>query len=232
MRRIGVMCVGLVSTLCVGTALWFGGCATSRQQSLLPAVMTEKVPSATPAGSDSCVDCHDDPPAFYQKSYHKLAFFQEGFGGAKVPGAVGVGCESCHGNGSVHVENGDYDNDLVGSEDLAAMSVSERSALCQTCHQDDFPLWQTTDHARSQVGCWDCHPGDLHSHDVAQPVAALFAAAGEGMSGAVVVVVVVFERADVNQPLGGQFEPHHEHAETLDAGDDGVHLLPDFLAHQ
>jgi DmsE family decaheme c-type cytochrome len=154
MRRLGLMFVGLGTSLCVVSAVWFGGCASSRKQALLPAVMTQKAPDATPVGSEACEDCHDDPPAFYKESYHRLAFFQEG---------KGVGCESCHGNGSIHVDNGDYEGQLVGSEDLESMNEAERTALCQTCHQDDFPLWPTTDHARSQVGCWDCHPGDLHS---------------------------------------------------------------------
>jgi DmsE family decaheme c-type cytochrome len=154
MRRLGLMFLGLGTSLCVVSGVWFGGCASSRKQALLPAVMTHKAPDAMPVGSEACEDCHDDPPDFYKKSYHRLAFFQEG---------RGVGCESCHGNGSIHVDNGDYEGQLVGSEDLEGLSEAERSALCQTCHQDDFPLWPTTDHARNQVGCWDCHPGDLHS---------------------------------------------------------------------
>lgn len=160
MRRRAVMSrVGASGVLLLALAL-LAGCSGDARESVLPRILTEKVPEAKAVGSQSCTDCHEAEPNFYKKSYHRDAFFG---------GTAGGGCESCHGKGSVHSEyfynNDDYEDDphdLVGIEDLGAMSASEKSALCQQCHQQDFPLWQTTDHARSQVGCWDCHPGDLH----------------------------------------------------------------------
>ena len=152
-------CSGIVALgVCVALAL--AGCADPRE-TILPRILKQKVPQATAVGSESCVDCHEVEPAFYKASYHREAFFHSETSG---------GCESCHGKGSVHseyfYENDDYEDDphdLVGIEDLASLSAGEKSALCQQCHQADFPLWPTSDHARTQVGCWDCHPGDLHS---------------------------------------------------------------------
>jgi DmsE family decaheme c-type cytochrome len=126
-----------------------------------PAIISEKVPEAKPVGSVVCGDCHEAEPDFYRTGHHRVAFFQ---------GASAAGCESCHGNGSVHAnffyENEYYETDptdLVGIDDLDRMSAADRSGLCQQCHQADFPLWPLSDHARVDVGCWDCHADDLHA---------------------------------------------------------------------
>jgi DmsE family decaheme c-type cytochrome len=153
----GVLALSLGLVALLGSA----GCSGDPRETILPEIFSTKVPEATAVGSESCVDCHEAEPAFYKQAYHRQAFFHSEMSG---------GCESCHGKGSVHsdyyYENEDYQDDphdLVGIEDLGAMSASEKSALCQQCHQQDFPLWPTSDHARSQVGCWDCHPNDLHA---------------------------------------------------------------------
>jgi DmsE family decaheme c-type cytochrome len=160
MRQTAARPVLLAMAALLALALGSAGCSGDPRETVLPTVLKEKVPDAHPVGSESCSDCHEAEPAFYKKGDHKHVFFQSASSG---------GCESCHGNGSVHsdyfYEHDDYQDDphdLVGIEDLSAMSESETSALCQQCHQQDFPLWPTSDHARNQVGCWDCHPGDLH----------------------------------------------------------------------
>jgi len=137
------------------------GCAADRETALLPEMLLEKVPDAHAVGSLSCEDCHEPEPEFYREGGHRLAFFKDG---------VNAGCESCHGAGSVHAdyfyENDDYEDDphdLISGEELLALGEGAKSALCQQCHQQDFPLWPTTDHARANVGCWDCHPNDLHA---------------------------------------------------------------------
>ena len=138
-----------------------GACSTDLGPSVLPKILTDKVPEATAVGSEACEDCHSPEPDFYRRGRHQVAFFQ---------GSRNDGCESCHGNGSVHseyfYENDEYEDDphdLVGIDDLGALDEAERSALCQQCHQQDFPMWRISDHSRSQVGCWDCHPNDLHA---------------------------------------------------------------------
>ncbi len=152
MQRVCLMALGL--------ALVGAGCADPHE-TVLPQIMKERAPQAVAVGSVSCSDCHTKEPNFYKGGYHREAFFHS---------ATSGGCESCHGKGSVHsnyfYDNEDYEDDprdLVGIEDLAALTAGEKSALCQQCHQADFPLWPTTDHATNQVGCWDCHPEDLHT---------------------------------------------------------------------
>ena len=116
----------------------------------------------TRSGPRSARSATTTRPAFYQKGNHRVAFFEKG---------IASGCESCHGLGSNHVEYFEKRDkygtqeagfDLVGVKDMEALTASERSGLCLQCHQSDFPLWPTTDHALHQVSCWDCHSNDLH----------------------------------------------------------------------
>lgn len=159
--RIAPISVGPGAVLLALLIVWGSACVLNRTESVLPPIIRNKAPEAEAVGSAACEDCHDVEPDFYRKGYHKVAFFQ---------GETNAGCESCHGNGSVHAEyfyeNDEYEDDphdLVGIDDLAALNADEQSALCQQCHQQDFPLWMTSDHARVQVGCWTCHPSDLHA---------------------------------------------------------------------
>ena len=140
---------------------WVSGCSMGSGDSVVPPIVTDKVAGATAVGTEVCSDCHSAEPDFYRTGHHRVAFFQ---------GETSAGCESCHGKGSVHAEffyeNEEYDDDpsdLIGIDDLDQFSGGERSALCQQCHQQDFPLWQLSDHAQSDVGCWDCHADDLHA---------------------------------------------------------------------
>jgi DmsE family decaheme c-type cytochrome len=140
-----------------GVSVWVAACTLgNRTESVLPESVSHKVMDAHAVGSEACAKCHDSQPAFYQKGYHRVAFFEKG---------IRSGCESCHGLGSVHVDDREDDeekDDIVAPKDLRALSASERSALCLQCHQSDFPLWPTTDHAQHGVSCWDCHSSDLH----------------------------------------------------------------------
>ena len=72
--------------------LLLAGCSGDPRETILPKVLTEKVPQAEAVGSESCSDCHDET-GFYKKGYHASSFFRSASSG---------GCESCHGKGSVH----------------------------------------------------------------------------------------------------------------------------------
>lgn len=161
MKRWAKAIAGVAAVLAAAVVVGTGACSTGLGPSVLPPILTEKVPDATSIGSEACADCHTPEPDFYRHGRHQVAFFQ---------GTRNAGCESCHGNGSVHAEffyeNDEYEDDphdLVGIDDLGDLDEAERSALCQQCHQQDFPLWRISDHSRSQVGCWDCHSNDLHA---------------------------------------------------------------------
>lgn len=162
-RSRWVFVVG-AAIVALGFGAWASGCVkTSLKDSVLPP-LPPRVAKASAVGTAACADCHPAEVEFYGASRHKIAF---------LAGPKRDGCESCHGNGSEHIayfeENGEYEgevDDLVGKDALGTATASQRSALCQQCHQADFPLWPTTDHARADVSCWDCHSGDLHDPPV------------------------------------------------------------------
>jgi hypothetical protein len=111
---------------------------------------------ATYVGSEKCVACHQSAAAIWSASAHSRAFatlvsqnadadprciacHTVGFGDPSgyhrdlhATALVNVGCESCHGPGSLHVrqENGD-----------SSISFTFRpldSGDCQKCHQGEF----------------------------------------------------------------------------------------------
>ncbi|MBW2294457.1 MAG: hypothetical protein JRG94_19420 [Deltaproteobacteria bacterium] len=139
MQRVGRTSLGSANVLAILLAVWFSACAADRETAILPPILTEKVPDAQAVGSLACEDCHDKEPEFYRAGAHKLAFFRD---------AINAGCESCHGAGSVHsdyfYENDDYEDDphdLVSSDDLRAMSESQRSFHSGPPPTTPVPTW-------------------------------------------------------------------------------------------
>ena len=112
------------------------------------------VGEATFVGQAACASCHPAAQAFWETTSHAKAYatLEEAHkqydlscischvtgwdrpGGAcqidKVEGRKDVGCESCHGPGSLHV--------AAPSKENIALRVSERT--CRTCHRPDHSL--------------------------------------------------------------------------------------------
>jgi predicted CXXCH cytochrome family protein len=115
-------------------------------------VAPPSVPGAEYVGSEACADCHDSVTSGFHDATHALLV-------AAGENARNVGCESCHGPASLHVES--------GGERRTIVNPSSAPEACFTCHlttRGDFalphahpvtggPLTLTT----GKISCNDCH---------------------------------------------------------------------------
>ena len=116
-------------------------------------------PSASPTanskpsdyvGSDTCQACHADQYANFSRTIHaKLA------GLASWKGTP-VGCESCHGPGKAHVENG---GDKTKIRTFTNLTPGQISDVCLKCHEREQERnnYRRGDHGRNNVACIACH---------------------------------------------------------------------------
>ncbi|MCC7060883.1 MAG: hypothetical protein IT508_11695, partial [Burkholderiaceae bacterium] len=119
---------------------------------------TEAAAPATYVGAEACLECHSEvadalgphgAPGFGKLSDH--------------------GCETCHGPGSLHVEDPDV---VANRPTLAGKSADEKSAICQTCHNGRAQFfWSGSTHQTRNVACTDCHSVHSPKSEDAQLVA-------------------------------------------------------------
>ncbi|HEV8204258.1 MAG TPA: multiheme c-type cytochrome, partial [Pyrinomonadaceae bacterium] len=100
-------------------------------------------------GSDACKDCHEDQFKAFSHTSHaqltKLASWK-----SKV-----TGCESCHGPGKAHAEEGDPKK-IISFKNKSSKEVSES---CLACHsgREEHNNFRRGEHWRNDIGCIDCH---------------------------------------------------------------------------
>ncbi len=106
-----------------------------------------QIPGAEQVGSEQCRACHGEPA----KSYPRTTHWQQK-----------VGCEECHGPGSLHVKSSDYGKIIKFREKTAEAA----NGVCLGCHAESSHLqnWFSGAHQGHDVRCMDCH----HVH-VAEP---------------------------------------------------------------
>lgn len=116
-------------------------CATVNRVLIAP----PDIPNATFVGSDACSECHDDINSVFHTATHSEIRLVDNE-------SLDIGCESCHGPGSVHVDSGG----------AFATIVNPRKSpdTCFRCHLNSRAEFHLPSHHSIQEGdmtCSDCH---------------------------------------------------------------------------
>jgi predicted CXXCH cytochrome family protein len=102
-----------------------------------------------------CAGCHADIAADFGRTYH-AAHVKD----PKLP-VDRQGCQSCHGPGAKHVESvsDDVEKARQAIVRYTAVKPAQSSAACLRCHGGTMHAtqWTRSAHARSDVGCVNCH---------------------------------------------------------------------------
>jgi predicted CXXCH cytochrome family protein len=123
-------------------------CATSQNRTI---VMPPSIGGATYLGSEACSQCHETYTKQFASAAHARLV-------ASGPNAVNVGCESCHGPGSVHVESGGAARTIV--------NPGKNPETCFECHSNlrgQFALPNHHPVVEGRISCSSCH--DSHRGD-------------------------------------------------------------------
>ena len=97
-------------------------------------------------GSETCAGCHDEIVTVFQTAAHGRVDLEE-WDGVE-------GCESCHGAGERHAEEGNAE--LIRSFDSA--SPDEVNSTCRTCHSGlDMTYFEGSTHQTMKLDCTSCH---------------------------------------------------------------------------
>jgi predicted CXXCH cytochrome family protein len=144
------------TTLVMATLLILlgGGCAPHDTVVMAP----PGIAGAEPAGSEACADCHGDITRDFDTAVHSVLV-------AHGENAQAVGCESCHGPGSKHIESGGEPHTIVNPR-----KSPETCYQCHVSERGDFSLPYAhpvsaglLDLKPVHMTCADCH--SVHAGD-------------------------------------------------------------------
>jgi predicted CXXCH cytochrome family protein len=108
-------------------------------------VAAPNIPGATFIGSESCAECH----AKINQGFASATHARLKAGGKN---SENIGCESCHGPGSVHKESGGARNSII--------NPGKSPDSCFTCHLDVASRFRLPSHhpvLEGKISCSDCH---------------------------------------------------------------------------
>jgi predicted CXXCH cytochrome family protein len=103
------------------------------------------IPGATFVGTQACADCHDTLVRDFKTADHAKLM-------AKGKNAENMGCESCHGPGSKHVQSGGAARTIVNPK--------KSPETCFQCHLEvraKFNLPHAHPVLEGKMSCSDCH---------------------------------------------------------------------------
>ena len=120
------------------------------------------------AGSEACMECHEEYYESYMRNYHAVE------ADSRTPAAK-HGCESCHGPGAIHVEKaeeGEEENsDIIVLNPKSDIPSETKNAICLGCHtKRKLFLWHGSTHENRGLSCSNCHnPHKENPKGLSQP---------------------------------------------------------------
>lgn len=112
---------------------------------------------ATYVGSAKCMSCHVSQGETFAKTTMGRIFLKNPRSQHEK-----LGCEACHGPGSIHVAKGGAEDD--GGESIftfdadSPRSIPERNERCLTCHESGMRThWKGSAHETRNLACTSCH---------------------------------------------------------------------------
>ncbi len=125
------------------------GCTRMSGKKAYVIKMPEVAKGATYVGTKTCLECHED----YAKDRHNVHMRVASF---EAPGHH-IGCEGCHGPGSLHVDGGG-DTTKILRFGKGGLEPEEVAGVCISCHKSGALMdWTGSAHAENDVSCLKCH---------------------------------------------------------------------------
>jgi predicted CXXCH cytochrome family protein len=131
----------LVGILGIAAAATMISCAGLGRTVIIP----PHIEGATFVGNKSCAECHGNITKDFPGATHARLM-------AHGANATEMGCEGCHGAGSVHNESGGARHTII--------NPNKSPEVCFTCHMDMKARFATSHHhpvENGKVACSDCH---------------------------------------------------------------------------
>lgn len=135
-RRLFVLSVGMLGTTVIAAQAGEarpGGHEAAQQD------------SSNPVGVAACAKCHQEIVNSFANNPHSRP--------ASIHRGGGITCESCHGPGKTHAENGAVSL-IFDPSRAAAKDVDEK---CQECHEARRAHFEHSAHGKANLSCIGCH---------------------------------------------------------------------------
>ncbi len=105
------------------------------------------------AGDETCMECHEEIYETFGQSTHGIQADPRTPAGR----SHGFACESCHGPGVDHAEEGEGGNIMELSAE-SSESPAIKNAVCLKCHdRGKTAMWHASEHELRSLSCADCH---------------------------------------------------------------------------
>jgi len=135
----------------VAVSIFAFSCATIDRVVVAPPM----IPGAKYVGMETCGTCHEKAVRDFKTTFHARISIPDPKGKRE-----GVGCESCHGAGSLHVEAG-------GGRGKFIINPGQDPKACFQCHIDKEAEFSMPYHhpvKEGRMNCTTCH--NPHGHDI------------------------------------------------------------------